>query len=161
MSLRRDGAGMDVIVRTSARWLKHFIVVYGVYVVLHGHLTPGGGFAGGVIVACGFILLALAGGHELADRLFSRRAASILDSVGVLVFLALGCIAMATVGGAFLENFIDTPESARFRLWSGGTIPIVNLGLGLKVASSLFLVFGVLAAFRVVRGDGEEERDNP
>ncbi len=148
---------MDVIVRTSARWLKGFIVVYGAYVVLHGHLTPGGGFAGGVIVACGFILLALAGGQELAADVLSRRAASILDSVGVLVFLALGCIAMATAGGAFLENFIETPEGARFQLFSGGTMPIVNVGLGLKVASSLFLVFGVLAAFRVVREEREEE----
>ncbi len=149
---------MDVIVRTSARWLKGFIVVYGAYVVLHGHLTPGGGFAGGVIVACGFILLALAGGKEFAADAFSGRAASILDSVGVLVFLAIGCIAMAAVGGAFLENFIETPEGARFRLFSGGTILIVNVGLGLKVASSLFLVFSVLAAFRVVRGQREEEQ---
>ncbi len=152
---------MDVIVRTSARWLKGFIVVYGAYVVLHGHLTPGGGFAGGVIVACGFILLALAGGADLAAGMFSRRAASTLDSVGVLVFLGLGCIAMAMAGGAFLENFVTTNESAWFALWSGGTIPIVNVGLGLKVASSLFLVFSVLAAFRVLRESTDEERDEP
>lgn len=160
MSGRDDERGMDVIVRTSARWLKGFILLYGVYVVLHGHLTPGGGFAGGVIIACGYILLCLAHGAHHVDHLFSRRAASTFDSLGVLLFLALGCIAMATAG-AFLENFIATPEHARFELLSAGVIPLANVGLGLKVASSLFLVFAVLAAFRVERPGSDEERDEP
>ena len=81
--------GMGEIVRTVARWLKGLILAYGIYIVLYGHVTPGGGFAGGVVIACGFILLTLAGGQELGLSFFSKRAASSLDSAGVLLFLAL------------------------------------------------------------------------
>ena len=65
-------------------------------------------------------------------------------------------------GGAFLENFVATPEHARFALASAGIVPVVNIGLGLKVASALFLVFAALAAFDVVRpGRGRHEGDAP
>ncbi len=154
-----DERGMDVVVRTCARWLKGFILLYGIYVVLHGHLTPGGGFAGGVVIACGFILVCLARGGEHAATIFSRHAASRLDSIGVLAFLSLACYAMARSGGAFLENFLATPASARFDVASAGVIPLANVALGLKVASSLFLAFAVLAAFRIVGAARSEEDD--
>ena len=149
--------GMGEIVRTAARWLKGVILTYGIYVVLYGHVTPGGGFAGGVVIACGFILLSLAGGEALGLGHFSRRAASILDTAGVLLFLALACAGLGWAGGTFFENFISTSEAARFTLLSGGIIPISNIGLGLKVASSLFLAFTVLAAFRILPGGGRGE----
>ena len=146
--------GMGEIVRTVARWLKGFILAYGIYLILYGHVTPGGGFAGGVVIACGFILLTLAGGQTYGLSHFSRQAASSFDSAGVLLFLALACAGMGWAGGVFFSNFIGTPEEARFTLFSGGTMPVSNIGLGLKVASSLFLVFIVLAAFRIVPGLG-------
>ena len=155
MSGDPDDQGMGEIVQTSARWLRGFILTYGIYVILYGHVTPGGGFAGGVVIACGFILLTLAGGETLGLSHFSRRAASTFDSVGVLLFLTLACAGMGWGGGAFFRNFIDTPEAARFTLLSGGFIPLSNIGLGLKVASSLFLAFTVLAAFRIVTDAGE------
>lgn len=146
--------GMGVVVQTVARWLKGFILLYGIYIVLYGHVTPGGGFAGGVIIACGFILLTLAGGEQQGRSFFGKGAASTLDSVGVLIFLALAWMGM-WAGGAFFQNFIGTSEQARFTLFSGGIIPISNIGLGIKVASSLFLVFSVLAALRIV-ADGKQ-----
>ena len=152
--------GMGEIVRTVARWLKGFILAYGIYLVLYGHLTPGGGFAGGVVIACGFILLTLAGGQTYGLSHFSQRAASSFDSAGVLLFLALACFGLAWAGGAFFSNFISTPEEARFSLFSGGTMPLSNIGLGLKVASSLFLAFVVLAAFRFVSDDGRQRGEN-
>ncbi len=152
---------MGEIVRTVARWLQGFILAYGIYLVLYGHVTPGGGFAGGVVIACGFVLLTLAGGQDLGLSFFSRRAASSFDSAGVLLFLLLAWLGMAWAGGAFFENFIATAEEDHFTLLSAGTVPISNIGLGLKVASSLFLVFTVLAAFRIVGADegSEEEED--
>jgi multicomponent Na+:H+ antiporter subunit B len=79
MSGDPDDQGMGEIVQTSARWLRGFILTYGIYVILYGHVTPGGGFAGGVVIACGFILLTLAGGETLGLSHFSRRAASTFD----------------------------------------------------------------------------------
>ncbi len=151
---------MGEIVRTVARWLQGFILAYGIYLVLYGHVTPGGGFAGGVVIACGFVLLTLAGGQGLGLSFFSRRAASSFDSAGVLLFLLLAWLGMAWADGAFFENFITTLEEDHFTLLSAGTVPISNIGLGLKVASSLFLVFTVLAAFRIVGSDKESEGED-
>ena len=53
-------AGMTIIVKTISSWVKVLIIVFGVYIILFGHLTPGGGFAGGVILASSYILLMLA-----------------------------------------------------------------------------------------------------
>ena len=63
-------------------------------------------------------------------------------------------------GGAFFKNFIGTPADAWFALFSGGTIPISNIGLGLKVASSLWLVFLVLAAFRIAQARITREEED-
>ena len=52
--------GMTLIVKTVTRWVKVFIFLFGVYIVITGHLGPGGGFAGGLIIACSYILLTLA-----------------------------------------------------------------------------------------------------
>ena len=150
--------GMGVVVQTVARWLRGFILLYGVYIVLYGHITPGGGFAGGVIIACGFVLLKLAGGQQQGLSFFGKGAASTLDSAGVLLFLALAWLGM-WLGGAFFQNFIGTSEQARFTLFSGGLIPLSNIGLGMKVASSLFLVFSVLAALRIVTHGRQAGRD--
>ena len=152
--------GMGIIVQTVARWLKGFLLLYGIYVVLHGHISPGGGFEGGVVVACSFILLTLAGGAHRGLSFFSYRAASMLASFGVLLFLALAWAGTWWADGAFFRNFITTSEGARFTLFSGGIIPVANIGLGLVVASSLFMVFIVLAAFRALtRNESREEDD--
>jgi multicomponent Na+:H+ antiporter subunit B len=161
--MNKDPSGEDMgeIVQTVARWLKGFILIYGIYVVLYGHVTPGGGFAGGVIIAGGLILPILAGGKGVRETSFDRIAAPFLDSAGVLLFLALGIMGMLWAGGAFFQNFITTSEEARFTLLSGGLIPISNFGLGLKVASSLFLVFIALAAFPIEPSRGDEDKEGP
>ncbi len=154
--------GMSMIVQTVARWLKGPILLFGIYIVVYGHITPGGGFGGGVIIACAFILVTLAAGEAIGLGLFSKKAASSLDSVGLLIFLVLAWLG-TYVGAYFFDNFIGTPEEAHFTLLSGGTMPLSNIGLGLKVASALFLVFSVLAALDLIQqrieGDpkGEDE----
>ncbi len=161
MNKRSTGEGMGEIVRTVARWLNGIILTYGIYIVLYGHITPGGGFAGGVIIACGFILLTLAGGQQLGLSYFSKKAASSLGSAGVLLFLALAWIGMWTAGGAFLQNFIGASEEERFTLLSAGTVSIAEVGIGLEVTSLLFLVFTVLAAFQILPRSSEEEEEEP
>ena len=60
--------GMTIIVKTISSWVKVLIFLFGIYIILFGHLTPGGGFAGGVILASSYILLMLAFGRELAEE---------------------------------------------------------------------------------------------
>ena len=153
--------GMSPIVQTVAQWLTGFILVYGIYIVLYGHVTPGGGFAGGAIVACAFILVALAEGGRRAQAHLSRGAAASLDSVGLLLFWAVAMLGMAAAGHVFFTNFIATSEGARFTLFSGGTMPVSNLGIGLKVGCSLFLIFLVLAALRVAPAAEAEKGGAP
>lgn len=159
MKLADRGPGMSMIVKTVTRWLKGPILLFGIYIVLYGHITPGGGFGGGVIIASAFLLVMLAMGEEEGLRHFSKGAASRLDSIGLMIFLALGW-AGTWYGSYFFQNFVDTPEQAYFTLFSGGTMLAMNIALGLKVASALFLVFTVLTAFRIA-GDETESSAKP
>ena len=60
----KNDAGMTVIVKTITRVILWMILLYGFYIILHGHLTPGGGFGGGVIIALAFLSILLAYGRE-------------------------------------------------------------------------------------------------
>jgi multicomponent Na+:H+ antiporter subunit B len=114
------------------------VLVLGAYVIAHGHLTPGGGFSGGVVVA-GALLLAYAAGQGV--RL--RRVHSIVLLEGVEALGAAGFLALALAGliaaGSLLKNFLalGTPGM----LLSAGTIPVGNVAVGLEVAGAVALVF--------------------
>ncbi len=151
--------GMSIIVKTITRLVIGFITIFGVYIVVYGHLTPGGGFAGGVMLACGFILLTLAFGKEFALDLFSRTASSIADSSGALAFLLLALLGY--LGGRFFFNLLDTENPASFfQLYSGGIIPLCNIAIGVKVGACLFGVFIALVAFRLGWGQEPEEESS-
>ena len=136
--------GMTLIVKTITDFVVAFIVVFGAYIVLYGHLTPGGGFAGGVIIACAFILLLLAHGSDAAFAVLPEKVAHIFDSAGALAFLIIGWVGVT--GGFFFLNVFGRGEM--FRLLSSGMILPLNIVIGFKVGSSLFLVFAALAMFR-------------
>jgi multicomponent Na+:H+ antiporter subunit B len=143
--------GMSPIVRTVTRWITPLALVYGIQLVLYGHLTPGGGFSGGSVIACAFVLVMLAEGRTPGRRIIAE-----LDSAGALMFLAVAILGTA-FAGMFFRNFIATPEGNRFTLFSAGTIPLSNIAIGLKVGCSLALVSTVLAAFHLAsRGRGED-----
>ena len=148
MNGERPQQGMSLIVKAVTGWLKGFILLYGIYIVLYGHVTPGGGFSGGVIVACSFILLTLAQGQRKGLKVVSKNVTSELDSVGALIFLGVALLGLLTAG-AFFKNFVQTAEAAHFKLLSSGVIPICNIGIGLKVGMSLYLVFTILSALHV------------
>ena len=144
--------GMSPIVKTVTGWVKGLILVFGIYIVLYGHLTPGGGFAGGVILAMAFVLITLAYGKDEALRKMPLAVATELDSVGALMFLVIALLGLtAGLGGTFFVNYIAKANPGRpFTLLSSGTIPLCNIAIALKVASSLFVVFIMLVALRVV-----------
>jgi multicomponent Na+:H+ antiporter subunit B len=151
--------GMTPIVRTITGWVKGFILVFGIYIVLYGHLTPGGGFGGGVIIAMTFVLLTLAFGKDEALKRFRLGIASELDSVGALMFLVIAMLGIsAGLGGRFFTNYIAKANpGAPFSLLSSGTIPLYNIAIALKVCASLFLVFILLVTMRVIhRKPGEK-----
>ncbi len=137
--------GMSVIVKTVTRWLVGFIFLFGLYVALYGHISPGGGFPGGVIIACTFILITLAAGKEFSLRILSLDSTSMLDSLGAFLFLFIGLCGI-TYGGVFLANFL--PLGTPFHLDSAGTIVFSNLAIGIKVGAAVFAAFMLLSMFR-------------
>lgn len=137
-------AGMTQIVKTIVRFAIGIIFIFGAYVVLYGHLTPGGGFAGGVILAAGFIVLTLAFGRRVSLSKLSDAVASVLDNSGALMFLVIALLGYT--GGWFFLNFLAY-KGEPFRLVSAGTIPLSNIVIGIKVMSSLFAVFVALSIF--------------
>ena len=84
--------GMSIVVKTVTRWVKSFIFLFGLYIVFFGHITPGGGFSGGVILSCAFILILLSFGRERALRKFNIVNAETLDSFGALGFLLIAVL---------------------------------------------------------------------
>jgi multicomponent Na+:H+ antiporter subunit B len=148
--------GMTLIVKTVVRFAMGIIFMFGWYIILYGHLTPGGGFAGGTILACGYVILTLAFGKELGLRKMSDRGASIIDNTCALLFVVVPIIGIAF--GYFFLNF--PPHGKPFSLVSAGFIPLYNIIIGLKVTSSLFAIFMALSIFgRFVSKLVEEAED--
>lgn len=145
-------AGMSLIVKRITKVTASLIFLFGVYIVLHGHLTPGGGFAGGVIIALSFVHLVLAFGREAALKRLNESAASLFESCGGLLFL--GTAVLGLLGGYFFLNVL--PKGRPFDLFSSGIILICNIAIFLKVGAGLFSIFVALAVLRMpVKGKGE------
>ena len=136
--------GMTLIVKTIARLVAGFIALFAVYIVLYGHVTPGGGFAGGVILAGALVLVVLAFGEEFSRRVLPQGVVHVADGLAALVFVLVALFGYAA--GAFFENFPG--EGHTGTLISAGTIPISNMAIGIKVAAGVFGVFLALALFR-------------
>lgn len=107
-------------------------LVLGLDVIAHGHLTPGGGFQGGVILGTGIHLLYVAGSYPALQRARPLGPLEWGEALGAGAFACLG-VAALVVNGAFLANFI--PTGAFGQLFSGGTVGLLNGAVGIEVAS--------------------------
>ncbi|MTV24334.1 sodium:proton antiporter [Nitriliruptoraceae bacterium ZYF776] len=137
------GAYPSEVVRVVCALLSPFIALFGVYIIVHGHYGPGGGFAGGVFLAMGAILPRLTLDDTVAYRLVPPVTGPLLGGVGMLLFLLAGTAPLLT-GGAFLDyGAITVPgvEVARVRYLG---ILLVEVAVGLAVAGALLLLFDVL-----------------
>ena len=140
--------GHSIVVKTVARVVARLMLLFGMYIVLHGQVTHGGGFAGGMIMALVFILIMLAYGREATLKIFSRSAALAVAGSGVfllimIAFLGYGC-------GYFFANFMGPGWPYEF--WSAGVIPFLNIAIGLLVVGSLYGIFAALSIFHSDQG---------
>jgi multicomponent Na+:H+ antiporter subunit B len=148
--IKKPETGMTIIVKTITRYTVGLILLYGIYIVLHGHLTPGGGFAGGVIIALSFIHLMLAFGKDVALKKMSDKLAGILESLGAIMFATIAIIGLLVSGFLFF-NFLTGQKpnpSSFFNLFSSGIIPLCNIAICLKVGAGLFGIFIALVFFK-------------
>jgi multicomponent Na+:H+ antiporter subunit B len=128
---------MDIIVRTIAKGLFPFIILLGVYILFHGHLTPGGSFPGGTIMAAGIFLVAVAFGLKRAEGIIKEETAHVMEA---LVALALASIVFfeSVVRGLFV------PIGKPFEIWSAHEILFLNIFGGIMVTMALVLVIFLL-----------------
>ena len=127
------------IVETATELLLPMVILFGVYVFMNGHLSPGGGFQGGAIIASGtmFMLLALPESH------ISRLMIAITESLSGFSYVVIGVLGVIFAGG-FLDNrFMDLGTYGE--LFSAGAIPLIYTFVGLKVG---FELSAVLDRFR-------------
>jgi len=152
---------LSKIVRTVANQLIVFILIFGLYVIAHGHLTPGGGFQGGAVIVSGVVMLMVAFSSQELKKSLRERLLTIMESTGALIFAAL---AIAGIGTVVFYNFlVGTPIFGRIPpigpnsgdFWTGGFIPPMNFAVGLKVVAGLSAVVLALALF--ARGEEMEE----
>ena len=136
----RAGFGSPVL-EAASRALVPFMVLFAVYVVIHGHDSPGGGFQGGVILAAAILLLRLVRGAE-APFGIGPRGALVLACVGPAIYVGIGLLAMAN-GGNFLDyGALPLPgESADVRAM--GTLGI-EIGVTLGVTGVIVVIFDAL-----------------
>ncbi|HTX02572.1 MAG TPA: MnhB domain-containing protein [Candidatus Acidoferrales bacterium] len=127
---RADGVGALSLV------LLPVIVVFGMYMAVHGGLTPGGGFQGGAIIASGFLLAYLGSGHPAFHAIGKIEILEVFESLGAAAYVVIGLAALG-LGLSFLQNFM--PLGGRGNLVSGGTIWAINIAVMLEVATGLVI----------------------
>jgi len=133
---------LSVIVRTTARILFGLILIFGFYVVVHGHITPGGGFQGGVIVALGIIMLLAAYGYEGVVSEEKEEMLERFESIGAIMFWALGLLGVLAAATYFADVLY---KGSPGELISAGTIPLMNVAVGIKVAAGVAVLVAIMA----------------
>jgi len=119
------------ILATASKIITPIIFLFGIYVFINGHLTPGGGFQGGAIIASGLVLMLLANPVKKVNH----SIISIVESISGFSFIILGIIGIFLAGGFLDNDFISLGEFGK--LFSAGAIPIIYIFIGLKVGSEL------------------------
>jgi len=137
--------GSSKIIRTIVQKLFPFIVLFGLYLISHGHLSPGGGFQGGVVIGTAIILLALSYGIEKTEKKFENKQLSMLEKLGILTFIFLGFLGIF-MGHSFLGNFL--PLGKPGKIASGGLMLLFNIAIGIEVAAGVSIIFYALVKYR-------------
>lgn len=136
----------DLIINTTCRLMIPIIQLFALYVIAHGHYSPGGGFQGGVIFGASFILLALSRDLQTAQKWLPEKRVLMLAGVGVLIYASFGFLAQL-LGQNFLDYSIlhkvmaVTPTEARYHSMLG-----VEIGVAFTVTAIMFSIYSNLAS---------------
>ena len=120
----------NFIVRIATSVVLPFIVIVGTYIFIHGHLTPGGGFPGGAVIASGFLLMLMV--HT--TRGLPEKKISITESLAGMTYALIGLLGLV-LANEFLQNYL--PLGIFGAVFSAGIIPLIYIAIGFKVGSEL------------------------
>ena len=139
--------GMSLIVRTISRLLSPVMLLIAAYIILHGHITHGGGFQGGVLIACSFILLILAFGVDYMEAKVSFTFGQVFRSLGAMIIIIAAVVGM--VFGLWLFRNVGVyPYGFPGEVFSAGSLIIYNLGEMANVSASFLVAVYFLVKFR-------------
>lgn len=132
----------SLVIQTITRMMLPFLLMFGLSLIVHGHLTPGGGFQGGVVIGATFILLGLAFNKEEGRRAVPEGMVKDMASSGISIYIIVGIIGIMA-GFNFLTNqWMHFPPVGELgELFSGGTLFWINIGIGLTVSAIAIELF--------------------
>ncbi|MDR0512329.1 MAG: hypothetical protein LBG93_04420, partial [Treponema sp.] len=130
----------DIILRNMSFLLVGMILVFGAYVVMNGHLTPGGGFSGGAILGAGLVLFVSVFGTRQAYAFLSYKVCSRILSFSLLFYIVAKGYKFF-IGGNRLQHIIPIPLGTPGELFSAGLVMPLNASVGLIVACSMYMIF--------------------
>jgi len=134
----------DIILREITSIIVPLIQMYGIYIIAHGHLSPGGGFAGGTIFGVSMVLYTLAFGLDKGLRKVPHKVSAAFESFGAAWYAAVGLVGVLR-GASFLMNKgAGVPLGAPGQLFSSGLVAVITTGVGIKVASTVLSLFHTL-----------------
>lgn len=126
------------IIKIFTRKLFPFILLFGCYLISHGHISPGGGFQGGVIFGSAIILLGLVEGVKITQKRFREDILSLVKNLGMLFFVLMGLFAIM-LGYYFLADFF--PHGKGGIVPRAGFIFFLNLVAGFMVGCGIAVIF--------------------
>ena len=129
----------SIIVKMVSKALAPFIQVFGLYVVMHGHVSPGGGFQGGVLFSTSYILLGMAFGLKWMRRRFPLRAVMKTLCLGGVIFAGTGLLCLF-LGANFLDYGVLPISQPRYM----GTF-VIEVGIGITVTAAMVSMYYDLA----------------
>lgn len=128
----------DPILKLSAKVLVPVIMIFGVYVILNGHLSPGGGFSGGAIIGAGLILYQNAFGFSKAKLIFNEKTYKSISACALLTYCLCKTYSFFT-GANHLDSHI--PLGIPGHILSSGLILILNICVGMVVACTMYTFY--------------------
>lgn len=147
----------DVVIETLCRILTPFIQLFALYVIMHGHYGPGGGFQGGVILGASFILLIIAYDIKETKKRMSEKLKTFSSSLGLIIYSGIGVLCLG-FGGAYLD-YGKLPFSAAIAESRALGILGIEIGVGITVMAVMVTIFIEICSDGE-RQNGDYPRDN-
>ena len=148
-----DNKEKDIIIKTCSSITLPLASLLGIYIVLHGHLSPGGGFKGGVIIASAVLIFYLSYGREKTLNIFNKNKLSKVEELGALTFIFVASLGII-YGVSFFTNVLS--KGALGNVFSSGTIFFMNFAVGYKVLAGISVL--ILVMISCLKGG--EKRDD-
>jgi multicomponent Na+:H+ antiporter subunit B len=132
------------ILRVATKIMFPFILIFGLYVIFHGDLSPGGGFQGGCLIAAAFILYGLVYDRPAMQKILPRGVSDALLCVGVLLYIAVGTFSLLS-GYRFLDHAAIVPsDPGAGEPWG---MSLVEYGVGITVSMVMITLYNELSEF--------------